>query len=293
MERWSREYGIVLALWRSWDKLELHQLLQEFSHKSPVEFPVEEAIFGMVLNRLVDPDSKLGTYDWLKEKVFRPEFEDYFEEQGWPGLAERGYSRDKQGDLKQAIIGLMMTREGIPVAHHIFSGNTADIAIFRYAVADLRRRFTVRRVVIVADRGVVSEPLLEALDKEGMSYIAGIPLKKWKAADRVPRRDGRYYEVAENLRVKEVWDSGQRYVVCHNRERESEDAQRRAEIVAALDGILTQVGLVGLARQNGYRRYLKVRNGGQAEVDWQMLSMMNATMGSFSSGATPGFLLLR
>jgi hypothetical protein len=36
-----------------------------------VEFPTEEAIFGMVLNRLVDPDSKLGTYDWLKEKVFR------------------------------------------------------------------------------------------------------------------------------------------------------------------------------------------------------------------------------
>jgi hypothetical protein len=64
----------VLVLWRLW-ALGLQQLLQEFYQKSPVEFPVEEAIFGMVLNRLVDPDSKLGTYDWLKEKVFRPEFE--------------------------------------------------------------------------------------------------------------------------------------------------------------------------------------------------------------------------
>jgi hypothetical protein len=58
----------VLVLWRLWEKLGLHQLFQEFYQKSLVEFPVEEAIFGMVLNRLVDPDSKLGASDWLKEK---------------------------------------------------------------------------------------------------------------------------------------------------------------------------------------------------------------------------------
>jgi hypothetical protein len=64
----------VLVLWRLWERLGLYQLFQEFYQKSPVEFPVEEAIFGTVLNRLVDPDS--NPYDWLKEKVFRPEFED-------------------------------------------------------------------------------------------------------------------------------------------------------------------------------------------------------------------------
>jgi transposase len=112
-----------------------------------------------------------------------------------PGLAERGYSRDKRSDLKQVIIGLVMTREGIPVAHHVFSGNTADITVFRYAIADLRRQFTVRRVIIVADRRVVSGPLLEAPDKEGMGYITGIPLKKWQATDWVLRRASRYHEV--------------------------------------------------------------------------------------------------
>jgi transposase len=171
-----------------------------------VEFPVEEAIFGMVLNRLVDPDSKLGTYDWLKEKVFRPEFEDlelhhlyraldfleehiktieealfvieremfnlevdlvfldttstYFEGQGSPGLAERGYSRDKRSDLKQVIIGLVMTREGIPVAHHVFPGNTADITVFRYAVADLLRTELPGRVQAV---GLRPPPRLQSL----------------------------------------------------------------------------------------------------------------------------------
>ena len=312
--RSSREYGPVLAFWRLWEKLGLHHLFQELYRRSPVEFPVEEALFGMVLNRLLVPDSKLGAYEWLEKEVYRPGFEGlelhhlyraldfldehkrtveealflkdrdlfgldvdlvffdttstYFEGRGPQGLAELGYSRDKRPDRVQVIIGLLMTRDGIPVAHHIFPGNTADIAAFRYAVADLRGRFAVRRVVVVADRGVVSEPLLEALHKEEVGYIVGIPLKKWRAADRVLRRAGRYHEVAENLRVKEVWENGQRYVVCHNREREPEDARRRMEIVAALEGELTRSVLAGLAKQKGYRRYIKVRDGGHAEVNW-------------------------
>jgi transposase len=325
--RWSREYGVVVVFWKLWERLGLHQLFQELYRRSPVELPVEEAIFAMVLNRLIDPDSKLGAYDWIKERVHRPQFEPlglhhlyrsldfleehirtieealflkerdlfnldvdlmffdttstYFEGQGPEGLAERGYSRDKRSDLRQVVIGLVMSREGIPVAHHVFPGNTQDITAFRYAVADLRRRFAIRRVIIVADRGVVSEPLLEALDGEGMGYIIGIPLKKWKAADRVLKRAGRYHKVAENLEVKEVEDNGQRYVVCYNRERESEDARRRVEIVAALEARLAQSGLAGLAKQKGYRRYLKVQNGGQAEVDWRKVKYDGRYDGKF------------
>ena len=61
--------------WRLWEKLGLHELFGELYRTSPVEFPVEEAVFGMVLNRLLEPDSKLGAYEWLRERVYRPEFE--------------------------------------------------------------------------------------------------------------------------------------------------------------------------------------------------------------------------
>lgn len=325
--RSSREYGPVLVFWRLWEKLGLHHLFQELYRRSPVEFPVEEAVFGMVLNRLLGPDSKLGAYEWLKREVYRPEFEGlelhhlyraldfldgykglveealflkdrylfgldvdlvffdttstYFEGRGPEGLAELGYSRDRRSDRVQVVVGLVMTRDGIPVAHHVFPGNTADITAFRYAVADLRKRFAVRRVVAVADRGVVSEPLLEALDKEEVGYIVGIPLRKWRAADRVLRRAGRYHVVAENLRVKEVWDNGQRYVICHNQEREPEDARRRMEVVAALEAELTRSGLAGLAKQKGYRRYIKVQDGGQAEVNWKMVKRDERYDGKF------------
>ena len=325
--QWSREYGVVLVFWRLWQHLGLNQLFQQFYRSSPVEFPVEDAIFGMVLNRLVAPDSKLGCYDWLKGAVYWPPFEGlelhhlyraldfleehikaveealflkdrdlfaldvelvffdttstYFEGRGPEGLAERGYSRDKRSDLMQVIIGLVMSREGIPVAHHVFPGNTADIAVFRYAVADLKKRFGVKRVAIVADRGVVSMPLLDALDKEGIGYIVGIPLRKWKVADKVLRRAGRYQEVAENLRVKEVWEDGQRYIICHNPERESEDARQRMEMVAVLEAELARSGLPGLARQKGYRRYIKVYNEGKAEVNWDKVRQDSRYDGKF------------
>lgn len=325
--RSSREYGPVLVFWRLWERLGLHHLFQELYRRSPLEFPVEEAVFGMVLNRLLSPDSKLGAYGWLKREVYRPEFESlelhhlyraldfldehkgmveealflnhrclfgldvdlvffdttstYFEGRGPEGLAELGYSRDRRPDRVQVVVGLVMTRDGIPVAHHVFPGNTADSAAFRYAVADLRKRFAVRRVVVVADRGVVSGPLLEALDKEGIGYIVGIPLRKWRAVDRVLRCAGRYQLVAENLRVKEVWEDGQRYVICHNPEREPEDARRRMEIVALLEAELARSGLAGLAKQKGYRRYIKVQDGGKAEVNWKQVKREERYDGRF------------
>lgn len=58
-----------------------------------------------------------------------------------------------------------------PLAHHVLPGNTADIAVFRYAVADLKKRFAVRQVAVVADRSVISEPLLDALNKDGMAIL--------------------------------------------------------------------------------------------------------------------------
>ena len=104
----------------------------------------------------------------------------YFEGQGPEGLAEYGYSRDHRQDRVQVMLGLLMSREGMPVAHYVFPGNTADINAFRSALTDLGQRFPPRRVVIMADRGMVSEPLLDELEREGMEYIVGMPLRRWK-----------------------------------------------------------------------------------------------------------------
>jgi len=170
----------------------------------------------------------------------------------------------------QVVIGVLMTGDGIPAAHYVFPGNTADIDAFRQALCDVKRRFPLEGdVVIVADRGVVAESLLEALEAEGQGYILGIPLHKWKAAGKVLARPGRYHEVAGNLRVKEVELDGKRYILCHNPERELEDARRRAEIVAELEKELVHGGLPKLAKKKGYGRYLKIEERGKASINWK------------------------
>jgi transposase len=192
----------------------------------------------------------------------------YFEGQGPEGLAEYGYSRDHRPDKVQVILGLLMTRDGMPVAHHVLPGNTADIKAFRYAIADLRQRFPIRRVVIIADRGVVSEPLLEELEGEGMEYIVGMPLRRWKEVrEKVLSRAGRYHKVKDNLRIKEVDVDGHRYIVCHNPEEEERDRKERESIVAMLEKQLSQSGLSGLIKRKGWGCYLKVKEAGQAEID--------------------------
>jgi len=316
---WSKEYGPLLLVRRLWREMGLEETLDELQQHSSTGVPVKEALLALVVSRLIMPRSELGSYGWLKEKVYAPEWEGlelhhlyrsldflaehmgameevlfqrvrdlfslnvklalfdttstYFEGRGPQGLAEFGYSRDKRSDRVQVIIGVIMTDEGIPVAHYVFPGNVADINAFRQAVADVKQRFPLEGdVVIVADRGVVAEPLLEALEAEEQSYIVGIPLRRWKKAGKVLAWPGRYHEVAENLRVKEVFLDGQRYVLCHNPQREAEDARRRSEIVAELENEVVHGGLSKLARKKGYGRYLKIEEKGKATINWRRVS---------------------
>jgi len=243
-----------------WQGLELHHLYRSLDFLAKHMPVIEEQLFFR-LRDLFSLELKLVLFDTTSS---------YFEGRGPAGLAAKGYSRDKRPDRVQVVIAVLMTRDGMPVAHYVFPGNTADINAFRQALKDLKGRFPLDgRVVVVADRGVVSEPLLQTLEGEKQEYIVGIPLHKWKAAGKVLGRPGRFHEVAENLRVKQVELDGKRYIVCHNPEREPEDARRRAEIVAALEKELSGGDLAKLAKKKGYGRYVKIEEKGKAGINWR------------------------
>jgi len=248
---------------REFEFLELHHLYRALDHLVQDKEEIEEVLFAR--NRdLFSLNLDLMLFDTTSI---------YFEGRGPEGLAEYGYSREHRPDRVQVILGLLMSRDGMPVAHHVFPGNTADIAAFRYAIADLRRRFPIRRVVIIADRGVVSELLLEELELDGMEYNVGMPLRKWKEVrEIVLSQAGRYHEVKDNLRVKETKVNGHRYIVCHNPEEEERDRKERESIVAILEEQLSQGGLSGLVKRKGWGRYLKVREAGKAEIDRERVS---------------------
>ena len=192
----------------------------------------------------------------------------HFEGQGPEGLA--AFSRPgNYPDCVKVLVGLVMTGDGFPVAHHVFPGNTADINAFRAALADLRRRFPIRRVVIVADRGVVSEQVIQELEQENekeqkqkVDYILGMRLRKNnEVRDEVLSRAGRYHRVADNLEAKEVWVDRRRYVVCHNGEAEERDRKRREEIVQRAREDLKKKGVQAFAVPRGLKRFVELVGG--------------------------------
>ncbi|MCA1677838.1 MAG: transposase [Actinobacteria bacterium] len=159
-------------------------------------------------------------------------------------VSERGrrafskHSKDHRRDLPQVVVGMAVTRRGIPVRVWTFPGNTSDQVIIRKVRDDLRG-WNLARVIWVLDRGFTSERNRRYLQRAGGHYIVGEKLRSdSKEANLALARQGRYHVVEGNLRVKQVRvDDGtdrDRFVICHNPERAVRDRAVREQILALL-----------------------------------------------------------
>src|ERR687895_397607 len=114
---------------------------------------------------------------------------------------KRGKSKDGRDDAPQIVVGLAVTRDGFPVRHWVFPGNTVDVTTVAKVQAELKD-WRLGRCVFVGDAGMVSEKNLKALSASGGRYIVCMPIHLGGEVDQaVLSRPGRYQEVAENLRV--------------------------------------------------------------------------------------------
>jgi transposase len=127
-----------------------------------------------------------------------------------------GYSRDHRCDRRQVVIGMVMTRDGIPLCHHVFPGNTADKSTVAAVVTDLKQRFNLKRVVFVGDRGMLSDANLEKILGEEIGFIVAHPLRKNKYATEVVgtlRKD--FDETDDKEQFKEDIREAVRFVVAY------------------------------------------------------------------------------
>ncbi len=156
-----------------------------------------------------------------------------------------GHSKDDRPDLPQVVIGLAVTREGIPVRVWVWPGNTNDQTVISQVKDDLRG-WRLGRCVWVVDRGFSSDENLRYLTRGGGHWIAGERMRDGSAdAQAALARPGRYQTVRDNLRVKDVrigeGDNQKRFVVCHNpAEAERDKAERDAQI-ARLEAELARI----------------------------------------------------
>lgn len=186
----------------------------------------------------------------------------YFEGKGPEGLARRGYSKERRPDHPQVIIGIVMTREGIPLACEIWPGNTADLSTVEHIVGILKERFNIGRVILVCDRGMVSKVNLHLLSRKRLPYIVGMKMRRLKEVrEKVLSRAGRFSEVEENLEVKEVRVGKRRYIICRNPEEVIKDQKEREEITRTLREKLLSGESKSLIGNSAYRSYLSIERG--------------------------------
>ena len=194
----------------------------------------------------------------------------YFEGEGGQDIGQRGFSKDHRPDLYQMVVGAVLDGQGRPICCELWPGNTTDVKTLIPLVNRLRSRFGIGRVCIVADRGMISQETLAALEQpeRGWQYILGARMRSQnEVKDEVLSRAGRYRVVhpprvdsddPSPLKVKEVWVDKRRYIVCLNDDEARKDAADREAIVAALREHLRN-GDKSLVGNKGYRRYLRAR----------------------------------
>jgi hypothetical protein len=192
-----------------------------------------------------------------------------------------GHSTDHRPDLPQVVVGMAVTREGIPVRVWTVPGDESDQTIIRRVTDDLRG-WELGRVIWALDRGFTSEQNRRYLQRAGGHYIMGEKLRSDSAeAAAALSRPGRYHQAAGNLRVKEVrFDDGvarDRVVICHNPDVAARDAATRQQIVARLEERIAgsdelapdeRAELAGASRAKpAYNRLLRTTPSGKLRID--------------------------
>ncbi|MGH6942679.1 MAG: IS1634 family transposase, partial [Geminicoccaceae bacterium] len=340
----ARPIGAAWALDAMWRRLGIDRALGRALRGRRHRADVERAIFALVANRAIAPDSKLAAAEWatrdaaipgldrleaqhayramdvlasadaegaVQEAVFFSvadllnlevdllffdttstyfEIEEEDEDEGGEGsepLRRFGHSKDHRPDRPQVVVGLAVTRTGIPVRVWTWPGNTADQSVIAEVKADLAG-WRLGRAIWVVDRGIASEENLRYLRRGGGHWIAGMRMRSGEeVCEAALARPGRYRTVRDNLRVKEVrvgsGETARRFIVCHNPEEEAKDRARRERAVERIkleleriDRLRSRSGKAGMAHERAecalrdhpsYSRYVRQTKAGRLRLD--------------------------
>lgn len=271
--------------------LELHHLYRAMDFLEANKDAIEEAVYFRMAD-LLNADVELIFYD-TTALHFEIDDEDRGDEDGlvygshpagrkaYRAPRQRGHSKNGRGDAPQIVVGLAVTRDGLPVRHWIFPGNTVDVTTVEQVKRDLKG-WRLGRCVFVGDAGMVSKDNLKQLALGGGRYIVCMPMHPGgEVATDVISRPGRYQQVAENLQVKEVvvgdGERRRRYVVCHNPQEADRQRQHREQVLTELGAEIASLResnepghsrrVCALRASGRYGRYVRLTKTGKPMID--------------------------
>ena len=157
-------------------------------------------------------------------------------------LAKRGYSRDGERGKLQIEFGLLCDAEGRPVAVEVFDGNTADPATVGAQIDKLRHRFGFSRVVLVGDRGMLTEARIrEDVRPAGLDWISALRGPAVRSLVESGAVQLSLFDETDLVEIRSDAYPGERLMVCRNPLLAEERARKREELLRATEALLDPV----------------------------------------------------
>ena len=166
----------------------------------------------------------------------------YFEGRHCP-LAKHGYSRDGKKDRLQIVFGLLADVLGCPVAVEVFEGNMADPKTLRSQVTKLRERFELTRIVLVGDRGMITQARIreDLVGVEGLDWITSLRAPAVKKLVEEGWLDLSLFDERDLAEIRSPDYPGERLVVCRNPLLAAERSRKREELLQSTERELAKI----------------------------------------------------
>jgi hypothetical protein len=207
----------------------------------------------------VDEQQLYGALDWLVEQQERIEkalarrhlkngtlvlydvSSTYFEGRTCE-LAQFGHNRDGKHGKLQIVFGLLCSQDGCPVAIEVFEGNVGDPSTLQTQIAKLKQRFDLDRVVLVGDRGMITEARIrETVRPAGLDFITALRAPAIRKLVDAGELQLSLFDDRDLAEVTSLDYPGERLVVCRNPLLAEERARKRRELLAATEEKLRKI----------------------------------------------------
>ena len=214
---------------------------------------------GEILDPELDEDDLYTAMDWLLERQERIErglakrhlgegclvlydlTSVWMEGRACP-LARRGHSRDGKRGKLQIEFGLLCDRDGCPVSVEVFPGNTADPATLASQIATLRERFSLSKVVLVGDRGMLTQARIrEQVKPAGLDWISALRGPAIRSLVEAGDVEMSLFDERDLVEITSDAYPGERLMVCRNPLLAEDRARKRQELLEATEAVLEPI----------------------------------------------------
>ncbi len=196
----------------------------------------------------------------------------YFESFTEDELKSFGYSKDNKFNQSQVLLALAVTEGGLPLGYELFAGNFYEGHTLKQMLESLSKRLSIKRIILVADSGLLNKENIEYLQNQGIEFIVGARLKSLPKGYRDKILESRPELVYQNdgdvLRLLELKYKGLRLVVSHSSKRADKDRSDRTKAIERLTKKLKKSkNIKDLLSNFGYKKYIKLKGDHQIEID--------------------------